>query len=236
MPTITGFRRGRLPGLSGLAQTYAKMGRNEEAKALVEKALAANPRSAEDLRLAGELLLLSDPKQSLTYFHRAESEQSNPRTELLMARAYQRVGDRDQAKKWLEAARSKAPHNPDVLRSVAAYYRETGQYQLALETLKPLPAKDANAMAELAFTYQMAGEKKQAAQMYMRAAAMGSSHEVADAAHQQRAADHAGRCRRCGAEKRAAALLHRRTAITGRSTIAAAGCASPFASNSSMPC
>jgi len=165
-------RPSSIPGLSGLAQTYAKMGRNEEAKALVEKALAANPRSAEDLRLAGELLLLSDPKQSLTYFHRAESEQSNPRTELLMARAYQRVGDRDQAKKWLEAARSKAPHNPDVLRSVAAYYRETGQYQLALETLKPLPAKDANAMAELAFTYQMAGEKKQAAQMYMRAAAM----------------------------------------------------------------
>jgi len=165
-------RPSSIPGLSGLAQTYAKMGRNEEAKALVEKALAANPRSAEDLRLAGELLLLSDPKQSLTYFHRAESEQSNPRTELLMARAYQRVGDRDQAKKWLEAARSKAPHNPDVLRSVAAYYRETGQYQLALETLKPLPAKDANAMAELAFTYQMAGEKKQAAQMYLRAAAM----------------------------------------------------------------
>jgi len=165
-------RPSSIPGLSGLAQTYAKMGRNEEAKALVEKALAANPRSAEDLRLAGELLLLSDPKQSLTYFRRAESEQSNPRTELLMARAYQRVGDRDQAKKWLEAARSKAPHNPDVLRSVAAYYRETGQYQLALETLKPLPAKDANAMAELAFTYQMAGEKKQAAQMYLRAAAM----------------------------------------------------------------
>jgi len=165
-------RPSSIPGLSGLAQTYAKMGRNAEAEALLEKVLAANPRSAEDLRLAGELLLVSDPQQSLTYFRRAEAVQSNPRTELLMARAYQRVGDRDRAKKWLEAARNKAPHNPDVLRSVAAYYRETGQYQLALETLKSLPTKDVNSMAELAFTYQLAGEKKQAAQTYMRAADM----------------------------------------------------------------
>jgi tetratricopeptide (TPR) repeat protein len=165
-------RPSSIPGLSGLAQTYAKMGRNDEAKALLEKVLAANPRSAEDLRLAGELLLVSDPKQSLIYFRRAEAVQVNPRTELLMARAYQRTGDRDQAKKWLEAARSKAPHNPDVLRSVAAYYRETGQYQLALETLKSLPTKNVNTMAELAFTYQLAGQKKEAAQTYMRAADM----------------------------------------------------------------
>ncbi|HYL12681.1 MAG TPA: tetratricopeptide repeat protein [Terriglobales bacterium] len=166
------IRPSSIPGLSGLAQTYARMGRNDQAKELLQKVLAANPRSAEDLRLAGELFLFSDPKQSLTYFQRAEAVQSNPRTELLMARAYERVGNRDQAKKWLEAARSKAPRNPEVLRSVAAYYRETGQYALALETLKSIPAKDANSVAELAFTYQLAGEKKQAADLYMRAADM----------------------------------------------------------------
>ena len=163
-------RPSSIQGLSGLAQTYAKMGRNDDAKAAVEKVLAANPKSSEDLRLAGELFLFSDPKQALTYLSRAEAIQSQPRTELLMARAYQRLGDQNQARTMLERARSKAPKNPEVLRAVAAYYRETGQYDLALATLKSVPLKDAGSLAELAYTYQLAGKRTEAADTYMRAA------------------------------------------------------------------
>ena len=65
-------------GLSGLAQTYARMGRNDEARQLIEKILAANPRSADDLRLAGELTLYSDPNQALGYLQRADSIQQPP--------------------------------------------------------------------------------------------------------------------------------------------------------------
>lgn len=164
------LRPSSIQGLSGLAQTYARMGRNGEAKAALEKVLAANPKSAEDLRMAGELFLFSDPKQALAYLSRAEAVQAQPRTELLMARAYQRLGDQNQARQMLERARSKAPKNPEVLRAVAAYYRETGQYDLALQTLQSVPLKDPNSLAELAYTFQLAGKRTEAADTYMRAA------------------------------------------------------------------
>ncbi len=46
-----------IQGLSGLAQTYAKMGRHDEAQDLLKRVLAANPKSVTDLELAGELAL-----------------------------------------------------------------------------------------------------------------------------------------------------------------------------------
>src|SRR5579872_3522482 len=65
--SLQGYQRGlqRKPssvqGLSGMAQTYAKMGKDAEAQDLLKKVLAANPKSVTDLQLAGELALSSDP-------------------------------------------------------------------------------------------------------------------------------------------------------------------------------
>ena len=42
-------------GLAGLAQTYAKMGRDAEAEQLLRKVVAATPKDAGSLQLAGEL-------------------------------------------------------------------------------------------------------------------------------------------------------------------------------------
>ena len=159
-----------IQGLSGLAQTYARMGQNDKAKELVQRVLAANPKSGDDLRLAGELFLFSEPKQALVYFQRAEALQPTARNELLAARAYQRLGDKNQARQWLERARSKAPKDPQVLRAVAAFYRESGQYDQAIAILKSIPISDANSFAELAYTYQLAGKRKEAAETYIRAA------------------------------------------------------------------
>ena len=159
-----------IQGLSGLAQTYAKMGKGDEAEALLQKVLAANPRSADDLRLAGELFLFQDPKQSLTFFSRAEAVKPDARTELLTARAYQRLGDQTQARQWLDRARNRAPNNPEVLRSVASFLRDSGQYDQAISILKSIPRKDANSLAELAYTYQVAGRRKEAADTYVQAA------------------------------------------------------------------
>jgi cytochrome c-type biogenesis protein CcmH/NrfG len=61
--SVDAYRRGlalkpsSVEGLSGLAQTYARMGRTAEAQQTLEQVLAANPKSDVDLQLAGELLL-----------------------------------------------------------------------------------------------------------------------------------------------------------------------------------
>ncbi len=68
--SVDAYRRGlalkpsSVEGLSGLAQTYARMGRSAEAQQALEQVLAANPKSAADLQLAGELLLLTDRETS----------------------------------------------------------------------------------------------------------------------------------------------------------------------------
>jgi tetratricopeptide (TPR) repeat protein len=163
---------GSVQGLAGLAQTYAKMGRNDDAQRLLLQVIAARPNSANsnDLQLAGELFLTSDPQRALDLLKRAEAAESNPRTELLMARAYQMLKRPDEAQQFLERARSRAPHDPNVLRTVAAYYRETGKYDLALATLQQVKSNAPDYWAELAYTFQVAGKKTEAADAYVRAA------------------------------------------------------------------
>lgn len=159
-----------IEGLSGLAQTYAKMGRAKEAEETLKRVLAANPSSEADLRLAGELTLNSDPKLALTYLSKADALRPSARNELLMARAYQRTGDQEKAKELLERARSRAPRDPDVVRAVAAYYRDTAQYELAISTLKSLPSNTPAYLSELAYTYELAGKRGDAADTFLKAA------------------------------------------------------------------
>jgi len=163
-------RSSSIEGLSGLAQTYAKMGRGAEAQEILRQVIAANPKSDADLRLAGELVLSSDPKQALAYLERADTIHASARNELLMARAYERLGDESHAKELLDRARSTAPRDPDVLRSVASYYRDTGQYDLAISTLKSVPSEAPSYLSELAYTYELAGKKSEAAETFLEAA------------------------------------------------------------------
>jgi tetratricopeptide (TPR) repeat protein len=163
-------RPGSIPGLAGLAQTYAKMGRNEDAKKLLLQVIAARPNSPSDLQLAGELFLSSDPQQALELMKRAEALDSSPRTELLMARAYQTLKRPEEAKQYLERARRRAPRDPSVLRTVAAFYRENRQYDLALSTLRQVTSKTPDYWAELGYTYQLSGKRGDAAEAFVRAA------------------------------------------------------------------
>ena len=163
-------RPASVQGLAGLAQTYAKMGQNEDARRLLLQVVAASPNSANELQLAGELFLSSDPQHALDLLKRADGLDPLPRTELLMARAYQMLNRPDAANQSLERARSRAPHDSDVLRAVAAYYRENRKYDLALSMLDQVTTRTAEYWAELAYTYQLAGKKKEAADAYVQAA------------------------------------------------------------------
>ena len=72
---------------------------------------------------------------------------------------------------WLERARQSAPTNPEVLRAVAGYYRDTGDYASAIQVLQSLRTKDPATLSELAYSYQLAGDKHSAAETYLKAAA-----------------------------------------------------------------
>lgn len=159
-----------IQGLSGLAQTYAKMGRDAEARDLLQKVLAANPKSVTDLQLAGELALNSDPSTALDLLKRADALQTSARSDLLIARAYQRLNQPEASKQYLDRAQSRAPNDPVVLRAVAAFYRDSKQYELAISTLQKAGSSNPDTLTELGYTYVLAGKKKEGAEAYSQAA------------------------------------------------------------------
>jgi tetratricopeptide (TPR) repeat protein len=163
--SLQGYQKGlqrqpaSIAGLSGMAQTYAKMGRYQEAQDLLNKVLAANPKSASDLQLAGELALNSDANTALDLLKRADAVKSEARTELLIARAYQKLNQPDQYKAYLTRAQNRAPNDPNVLRAVASLYRDTGNFDESIAILQKVTRKNPDALAELGYTYGLAGKK-----------------------------------------------------------------------------
>jgi len=160
-----------LEGLSGLAQTFHVFGKNKEAQDLLHRVLAASAGRAGDWLLQGEIDL-----QTGTYDHaidslmRAEQLQPAARPELLLALAYQKTKRYDEARKYVEIAKKRSPNNPEVLRSMAGFYRDTGDYTAALSALRGIHAPTSDVRAELAYTYQLAGKPEEAAKLYAEAA------------------------------------------------------------------
>ena len=127
-------------GMSGMAQTYARMGQTDEAKRILTQVIAANPKRDNDLLIAGELFIQTgDVQQGLTYLQRAEAMKPSPHAELLMATAYMKLKQPDRARQLLESAKRRSPNNPDIYRAIANYYREVHDYKNAIATLKAIP-------------------------------------------------------------------------------------------------
>ncbi|HZZ15189.1 MAG TPA: tetratricopeptide repeat protein, partial [Candidatus Sulfotelmatobacter sp.] len=161
---------GSVRGLAGLAQTYAKMGRIAEAEQLLKRVIQANPKDGGSLQLAGELLLNSDPTQALDFLQKAEALQPTAHTDLLIAHAYEHLGQPDESSKYLNRAKNRAPHDPEVLRAVAGQYRDQGKFDEAIAALQAIPSKTIDVQADLAYTYQLAGKPQEAADLYTRLA------------------------------------------------------------------
>lgn len=157
-------------GLAGLAQTYAKMGRDQEAQQLLQRVIDANPKDANSVQLAGELMLTTDPKAALPLLERADAVQPSAHGDLLIAHAYERLRQPDQVTRYLNRAKSRAPRDPDVLRAVAGQYRDAGHFDEAIASLQSIPRKNADLQAELAYTYELAGRQQEAASVYARLA------------------------------------------------------------------
>jgi tetratricopeptide (TPR) repeat protein len=181
--SVTGYRQGlqRMPGnadgMSGLAQTYERMGNVAEAKKLLLQVLQANPNRVGDLMVAGELFIRSgDTQQGLTYLQRAESIKPSAHVEVMMAMAYLKMKQPERAKQLLDQAKARDPKNTDIFRAVANFYRENRQYKEAIATLKGAPRMKPEVLADLAYTYEMAGELKNAAVTYARVADQDPKH------------------------------------------------------------
>ena len=166
------LRPSSIQGLSGLAQTYVHMGKTAEAQQILQRVIAANPRSANDLLLAGELFLNSgDANKALPMLQRGDALQPSARSELLLAKTYVHLNQPDKAQRMLQRAQSRAPHDPDVLRSIAGFYRDNHDYKNAIAALLQVRQRNAPGyLAELGYTYQLAGQIDNAARAYEQAA------------------------------------------------------------------
>lgn len=160
-----------LEGQSGLAQTYARMGRKDEAGKILNSVLAVDPRRTGDLQLLGEMQLQAgNYDEALKSLQRAEQQRPEARSELLLALAHQRLNEFKEAEHYLGLAKHRSPDNPEVLRALAAFYRETGNYSAAISALKAIHNSSPGIKAELAYTYQLAGRREEAAKLYVQAA------------------------------------------------------------------
>ncbi len=160
-----------LDGLSGLAQSDRAAGRIEEAVVLLKRVIAADPKRIEDELSLGELYIKAgDAQTAVQYLGKAEQVQPGTRSELLLAIAYQHQKQFDQANRYLELARKRTPDNPDVQRSLAGYYLETGNYDAAVTALKSIRNLKPDVKAELAYAYQLDGNQAESARLYTQAA------------------------------------------------------------------
>ena len=162
---------GSLDGLSGMAQTYARMGRIDDAKKLLMQVINADPRRVNDLLLCGEMLIRAKQTQEgINLLARAEAIRPSSHAEVMMAVAYMKLKQLARARELLDAAKRRDPRNPAVFRAVANYYREQHDYQAAIATLKSAPAANADVLADLAYSYELNGDKREAAESYSKAA------------------------------------------------------------------
>jgi tetratricopeptide (TPR) repeat protein len=158
-------------GLSGMAQTYIRMGKADEAKKLLLQVIAANPRRPNDLTMAGELFMQSgDLGRAQNLLERSENVQPSSHTELLLAITYMKAKETGKAKQLLDKAMKRSPNNTEIFRAVAQYYREAHDYKSAIAILQKAPVKNADVVSELGYTYELAGMKKESADAYEKAA------------------------------------------------------------------
>ncbi len=160
-----------LDAQSGLAQAYSAMGRTDEAERLLKQVVSSNPDRSADLTMLGELSMRSkDYTTAIDWLERAERLHPDARVELLLALSFQQTKQMDQASHYLELAEHRSPNNPDVQRTMAGYYRETGNYAQAITALQSIRNPKPDVIAELAYTFQLDGKPGDAVRLYARAA------------------------------------------------------------------
>ena len=165
------IRPNALDGRSGLAQDYSLTGKNADAERLLKDVIAQDPRRISDALLLGDMYMREkDFGSAVGVLERAERTQPSSRAEMLLALAYRQEGKPDAADRYLRMAIQRDPHNSEIERSMAGYYRDEMHYADAIHLLQSISNPKPDVVAELAYTYQLDGKAKKAAQLYAQAA------------------------------------------------------------------
>jgi tetratricopeptide (TPR) repeat protein len=178
-PSVDAYQQGlrlehnNLDGLSGLAQTYQRMGRLEDARRLLMQVVNAAPKRENDLLMAGELCLqMGAAQQGIALLSRAETLHPSSRAEVMLSVAYLKLNQPGRAKQMLDQARSHDPKNTSIFRAVANFYREQHDYKGAISALKNAPTQNVEVLADLGYSYELDGDAQHAAETYSKAANM----------------------------------------------------------------
>jgi tetratricopeptide (TPR) repeat protein len=165
------LRPGSIDGMAGLAQAFNEAGRTADAERLLKLVVEAAPGRRNELAMLGEIYMKQgNYTGALEWLGKAERVEPTAQSELLLSVAYLRLKQMDMASHYLDMARSRDPNNPDVERSLAAFYRDTLDYPKAIEALTRIRNPRPEAIAELGYTYELAGRPEDAAEAYSRAA------------------------------------------------------------------
>lgn len=129
---------------SGLAAVYESQKRWDEAEAVLKRGLAAVPTDGPlYIRYAGLLWTRGDAAGAQALLRQAEQVSATATTLMARSALYARMGQKEQARRDLEAALQKEPGNLDVLLALGDLYRDQGDVKAAQEvyqkatTLKP---------------------------------------------------------------------------------------------------
>jgi len=160
-----------IDAMSGLGQTYLASGRTAEAERLLKQVVNAAPQRKNELLILGDLYIrTANYQEAKVWLEKSEHLEPAAQTELLLAVASQHLKQMDQVAHYLELAKGRAPNNPDVQRAFAAFYRDTGDYDKAISSLVGIRNPKPDVVAELAFTYGLAGRPEESARTYAQAA------------------------------------------------------------------
>ena len=146
------------------------MGRKEEAIKILRALSLSISRRTTDVVLLGEICSSQGNMMSLHQFAARRANEAGCPLGIVLAITYERMNQPKEAEHYLDLAKHRAPNNPEIVRSLAGFYRETGNYPAAIAALKSLVKKTPGIKAELAFTYQLAGKREEAAKLYVQAA------------------------------------------------------------------
>ena len=83
--------------------------------------------------------------------------------------AYLKLKQPEQAKQMLDLAKKHAPGNVEIFQAAATYYREEHDYKAAIDMLKSAPKMTPSVLGDLGYSYELEGDKQEAADAYAQA-------------------------------------------------------------------